>query len=421
MQSLSSQEFQDVYKWEEREDGELTDFSTEMEDGELSDSSFTKLDTSHTTVGKEVMEYTCLVPKIPEKEAVGHFIGGNKNKGRLFDYYVIIDFEGTCGVLKNPRHIKGGIQEIIEFPAILLNGHNGLIEDEFQSFCRPVLNPSLTNFCKKFTGITQDAVDKAPLFNEVFVLFEEWLQKNQVIGSNYSFAVVTDGPDDIRQFLQKQCKISAIDFPTYCKNWINIKKTFARFYKNGNMQCLSLKNMIRDIGCEFQGRAHSGIDDARNIASIVQRLLTDGARVTFNEKLVVNRAQKRKIRQNSTNTNPTTQANPVKKRNLKVQTAVKKAKTKNPAKKTVPALKGSITKNDVKHEQIKSKKNRKRNAKRPNKKEQVHAKGLKTADNLTNTKQIREKLKLAAKNVRNLRKRLKSALHQENICSPILP
>jgi hypothetical protein len=179
--------------------------------------------------------------------------------------------------------------------------------------------------------------------------------------------------------------------------------------------------MIRHIGCEFQGRAHSGIDDARNIASIVQRLLTDGARVTFNEKLVVNRAQKRKIRQNSTNTNPTTQANPVKKRNLKVQTAVKKAKTKNPAKKTVPALKVSITKNDVKHEQIKSKKNRKRNAKRPKKKEQVHAKGLKTADNLTNTKQIREKLKLAAKNVRNLRKRLKSALHQENICSPILP
>jgi hypothetical protein len=105
MQSLSSQEFQDVYKWEEREDGELTDFSTEMEDGELSDSSFTKLDTSHTTVRKEVMEYTCLVPKIPQKEAVGHFIGGNKNKG-LLDYYVIIDFEGTCGVLKHPRHIK---------------------------------------------------------------------------------------------------------------------------------------------------------------------------------------------------------------------------------------------------------------------------------------------------------------------------
>ncbi len=177
--------------------------------------------------------------------------------------------------------------------------------------------------------------------------------------------------------------------------------------------------MIRDIGCEFQGRAHSGIDDARNIAKIVQRLLTRGARVTFNEKLVVNRAQKSKISQNSTNTNPSTQASPVKIRNLKVQTAVKKAKTKTPAKKAVPALKVAITQNDVKHDQIKSKKNRKRKAKRPNKKEQVHAKGLKTAGDIKNTKQLRKKLKLAAKRVRTLKKRLESALRQEAICSPV--
>lgn len=59
--------------------------------------------------------------------------------------------------------------------------------------------------------------------------------------------------------------------------------------------------MIRDIGCEFQGRAHSGIDDARNIASIVQRLLADGAPITFNEKLVVNRAKKSKNRHKQPN------------------------------------------------------------------------------------------------------------------------
>ncbi len=202
----------------------------------------------------------------------------------------------------------------------------------------------------------------------------------------------------------------------YCEKWINIKKTFACFYKNGNMQCLSLKNMIRDIGREFQGRAHSGIDDVRNIASIVQRLLTVGACVTFNEKLVVNRAKKSKIRPNFTSADSSTQ---VKIRNLKVLTAKKKAKIKNPAKKIIPAMKVS-TKDDVKDDQIKSKKNRKRKAKRRNKKTQVHAKGLKTADNLTNTKQIlRNKLKRAAKRVRTLKKRLESALHQEALCSPI--
>ncbi len=55
------------------------------------------------------MEYThteCTDTEIPQKEAMDHFIGGNKSK-KQFDYFVIIDFEGTvCGFLKNPCHIK---------------------------------------------------------------------------------------------------------------------------------------------------------------------------------------------------------------------------------------------------------------------------------------------------------------------------
>ena len=46
--------------------------------------------------------------------------------------------------------------------------------------------------------------------------------------------------------------------------------------------------MIQIIGRDFEGRAHCGLDDARNIAFIVQRLLQDGARVALNEKLVEN-------------------------------------------------------------------------------------------------------------------------------------
>lgn len=51
--------------------------------------------------------------------------------------------------------------------------------------------------------------------------------------------------------------------------------------------------MIQLIGREFQGRAHSGLDDARNIAFIVERLLKDGARVIFNEKLAEGNQKRR--------------------------------------------------------------------------------------------------------------------------------
>lgn len=203
----------------------------------------------------------------------------------LFDFYVIIDYEATCELLRN-SDFK---QEIIEFPAVLLNCQKGEVQDEFRSYCRPVLNPLLTEFCTELTGITQNDVDTAPLFTEVLTSFEEWLQKKK-LGTRYSFAIVTDGPWDMGHFLKSQCVLSNIEFPTYCKYWINIRKTFSNFYNTGK---LPLSTMIQLIGREFQGRAHSGLDDARNIAFIVQRLLKDGARIIFNEKLVEGNARRR--------------------------------------------------------------------------------------------------------------------------------
>ena len=50
------------------------------------------------------------------------------------------------------------------------------------------------------------------------------------------------------------------------------------------------------IGREFEGRAHCGLDDARNISFIVQRLLQDGARVVFNEKIPDEQSSKNKRR-----------------------------------------------------------------------------------------------------------------------------
>ncbi len=110
MQSVSNRESQSVSKWEEIEDGELTDFSAEIEDGELTDFSTETEDGElktdfgtkpDKTVRKGVMEYThmeyrdteCTPP--PQKEAMDNFIGGNKSK-QIFDYFVIIDFEATC-------------------------------------------------------------------------------------------------------------------------------------------------------------------------------------------------------------------------------------------------------------------------------------------------------------------------------------
>jgi len=62
----------------------------------------------------------------------------------------VLDFEATCD-----KSRAFGPQEIIEFPAVLLNPESLAIESEIQQYVRPVQNPTLTAFCTELTGIQQ--------------------------------------------------------------------------------------------------------------------------------------------------------------------------------------------------------------------------------------------------------------------------
>ncbi|XP_042893235.1 3'-5' exoribonuclease 1-like isoform X2 [Penaeus japonicus] len=145
---------------------------------------------------------------------------------KYFDYYVVIDFEATCdgGNSHTYRH------EIIEFPAMLIDTRKTKIIAEFNSYVRPVINQKLTEFCTWLTGITQDHVNYAPEFPEVLKNFEKWLTEHNLLQHSGRFAVVTDGPWDMGRFMYLQCKISNLPFPEWCKQWINIRKIFCKFY-----------------------------------------------------------------------------------------------------------------------------------------------------------------------------------------------
>lgn len=199
----------------------------------------------------------------------------------LLPFYVIVDFEATCQEVNGPDYPH----EIIEFPAVLINTELQKIVDHFQAYCRPVVNPILSPFCRELTGIEQEQVDAADLFPKVLGDFEAWLKKNK-LGSKYKYAIVTDGPWDMGRFLYGQCKISEIPYPQFAKKWINIRKTFSNFYKSKRF-CLKL--MLEHLELEFEGRPHCGLDDATNIARVLMRLMNDGASIQVNERIHLNR------------------------------------------------------------------------------------------------------------------------------------
>ena len=89
-------------------------------------------------------------------------------KAQDFDYVVVIDFEATCD--KDMNGLKP--QEIIEFPAVIVDCRRLTLQDSFQTYVKPVHHPILTDFCRNLTGINQDQVLVSfdGLF-EVFYLF----------------------------------------------------------------------------------------------------------------------------------------------------------------------------------------------------------------------------------------------------------
>lgn len=193
----------------------------------------------------------------------------------------------------------------------------GKVVDEFQEYVRPLANPTLTRFCTELTGIEQATVDAAEPFPTVWEKYTLWLTTNGYLDASKScFATVGDW--DLKTMLPQESRrhpvwtppqFSSVRLlgallsqllrahPARCSQWINIKTACSRGYgrKPMGMVCAvcackfrgltvtttllyaaTQAGMLRSLDIPLEGRHHSGIDDCRNSAKIVLRMLRDG-------------------------------------------------------------------------------------------------------------------------------------------------
>lgn len=165
----------------------------------------------------------------------------------------------------------------------------------FHRYVKPVAHPALTPFCTELTGITQDMVGGERPFPEVLADFRRWVEEEQQLPGSAAFAFVTCGDWDLKSMLPRQCATVGQEVPEYCREWINIKKSFhaaTRNYPRG------LDDMLKGVGLKFEGRPHSGIDDCHNIARVLRAL----AERKFVFK-VTGRAADEKLKQGQTRDN----------------------------------------------------------------------------------------------------------------------
>lgn len=160
--------------------------------------------------------------------------------------YVVLDFEAN-----NQDNIK----EIIEIGAVKVNENNEII-DTYQSFVKPTLAPTLNGFIKRLTGITQEDVDSARDFVEVFAEFSKWVEEDS--------SIVIWGNMD-RRFLNKDLSLHNIssDMP---ERFVNIQTDVSKLLLHNDD--ISLKKAIQLLGIKHDGNNHRALNDAINTAKI---------------------------------------------------------------------------------------------------------------------------------------------------------
>ena len=182
-------------------------------------------------------------------------------------FYVVLDFEATCkdGDLMTP-------QEIIQFPAVLVDGFSFQVLDTFNTFVKPAYSPVLTDFCKSLTGITQEEVDKGVPFSRALAQFQEWLQSHRLY---HNFTVITWGNWDLMCMLPAQCDLSKISVPWCLRTWCNLKYVINRVV--GIHPKVGCKEVVTEyFKLPWIGTAHNGLHDSLNVAQLLPFFVSPG-------------------------------------------------------------------------------------------------------------------------------------------------
>lgn len=176
-------------------------------------------------------------------------------------HIMVVDFEATCG----PGISKTAI-EIIEIGAVLVSLHQSSIMIEqapqFHQYIRPELHPTLTTFCKKLTGISQEQVDKGMVFSEGL---NKWTSFTKSHGLDFRSILFAGWSDFDAKQLRKQC--AAIKMPCPFVHFLNLQSQFKHVQKHS--QYKSITKALQSQNLEFIGREHSAIDDAYNTARLL--------------------------------------------------------------------------------------------------------------------------------------------------------
>ncbi|KAM0029104.1 putative ribonuclease H-like superfamily, exonuclease, RNase T/DNA polymerase III [Helianthus debilis subsp. tardiflorus] len=220
-----------------------------------------------------MMQDSCHLQKFNHSLCLEDFVDDGEYKNRHsedLDYFLVLDLEGKV--------------EILEFPVLMIDATSMDVVAFFHRFVRPteMSEERINQYIEgKYGKLGVDRVwhDTAIPFDEVITQFEEWMQKHSLCNKEPDSplrraAFVTCGNWDIKTKIPQQCKVAKMKLPSYFMEWINLKDVYLNFYKR---RAAGMRTMMNELKIPLLGSHHLGIDDTKNIARLLQRMLMDGA------------------------------------------------------------------------------------------------------------------------------------------------
>ena len=179
--------------------------------------------------------------------------------------HVVVDLEMNP-VDREYKDIRKKLSgEIIEIGAVRLD-ENYQQEDKFRCYVLPEYG-AIRKHITELTGITQEMVAGSAHFGEAFKSFVDWIGEGET--KIYSWSM-----SDIKQ-LRKECRLKLEDFDTgwLDSRWVDLQKAFDD--RIGLHNSLALKHALGAMNKDFEGTAHTALDDAINTSAILTLMQDD--------------------------------------------------------------------------------------------------------------------------------------------------
>lgn len=181
----------------------------------------------------------------------------------------IFDLEYTAWECSMARHwlTPGEFKEVVQIGAVRLDADSFAILDEFEVLVVPCVNPVLSPYFEKLTGITsrqliRDGVD----FSAAYAGFLAFAGEGPIAAYGRDDHVLQDN-------LRLYGMTGARPLPVFydLRGWFGALGLDPR----GMLSC----DIAPALGVPFQGRAHNALNDARSLATVMAVLASRGTRL----------------------------------------------------------------------------------------------------------------------------------------------